>query len=107
MRSRVFNVEPQQQPDAKDAAAFEKLAAEDLKRTTKAAAWAGGALLVNILCIIPFSKGHSLHVYAEPIGRGLVIVAMALFLWFVIKVAFVWSSWQSARETRREFGDPQ
>jgi|ERR1700722_1922348 len=101
----MFNVEPQEQWNAEDAAEFERHVAVRHRKTLKAAMWAGGALLLNILCIVPFSKGHSLHFYAEP-ARILVDFAMALFLWFVLKVCLVWASWQSARETRREYGDP-
>jgi hypothetical protein len=57
----MFNVEPQEKWDAEEAADFEKHAAAQLKRTTKAAAWAGGALFLNILGINPFLYGHSLH----------------------------------------------
>ncbi|WP_433971295.1 hypothetical protein [Tunturiibacter lichenicola] len=103
----MFNVEPQEQWDAKEAVEFEVYVAARHRKMIKAAAWAGTALLVNILCIVPFAKGNFLHGYAEPVGRILVYCAMAFFLWFVLRVAFVWSSWQSARETRREFGDPQ
>jgi hypothetical protein len=102
----MFNVEPQVQWNAEEAAEFKQHAAELLKRTWLSAGWAGGALLLNILCIIPFSKGHAFESYWHT-ARYLVILAMALFWWFALKLAFVWSSWQSARETRREFGDPQ
>jgi protein-S-isoprenylcysteine O-methyltransferase Ste14 len=103
----LFNVEPQENWNVEDIANFEAHVAARQKKTIKDALWAGGALLLNILCIVPFSRGHFLHSYAEPTGRILVYLAMGLLLWFVLRVAFIWSSWQSARETRREFGDPQ
>ena len=103
----MFNVEPQEKWDAEEAADFERHVAAQLRKTTKAAAFAGMALLVNILGIIPFLYGHRLHRYFETIGKYLVLVATALFLWFVFKIGAIWASWQSARETRREFGDPE
>jgi protein-S-isoprenylcysteine O-methyltransferase Ste14 len=104
---RLFNVEPQEEWNAEEAAEFERYVAARHKKTLHAAAWAGGGLLLNILCIVPFLAGHSLHRYWEVIGKNLLLLAMALFLWCVLKVGAVWASWQSARETRREFRDPQ
>jgi protein-S-isoprenylcysteine O-methyltransferase Ste14 len=102
----VFNVEPQEQWDAQDAAEFERHVAVRHKKTLKEAAWAGAALLLGILCIGPFLYGHSLHRYWEMIGKYLLILAMGLLLWFVYKAGLVWASWQAARDTRREYGDP-
>jgi hypothetical protein len=101
----MFNVEPQEQWDAEDAAEFERYAAKQLRKAAKDAAWAGCALLLCVLCIVPFDAGHSLHRYWER-AKYLIYLAEALLIWFVIKAGFVWSAWQSARETRREFGDP-
>lgn len=103
----MFNVEPQEKWDAEEAADFEKHVAARLKRVKKAAAFAGVALFLDILGLIPFLYGHSLHHYWETIGKYLLWVAMALLLWFVYKVGLIWASWQSARETRREFGGPE
>jgi hypothetical protein len=100
----MFKAEPQVSWNAEEAAEFEQYAADQLKRTWISAGWAGAALILNTLCVIPFSKGHSFESYWHT-ARYLVILAMALFLWFTLRVAFVWSSWQTARETRREFGD--
>jgi hypothetical protein len=102
----MFNVEPQEQWDAKEAAEFEEHVAKRQKKMNRAAIWAGAVLLLDILCVVPFLYGHSLHRYWEAIGKYLLLLAMALFVWFVLRVGYVWSSWQSARETRREFGDP-
>ena len=103
----MFGAEPQEKWTVEEAAEFKKHVAQRHRKTLKQAAYAAAALLINILCIIPFSLSHSLHRYVEPVGRGLVILAMALFLWFVLKVGAVWASWQAARETRREFSDPE
>jgi hypothetical protein len=71
----------------------------------KDAVWAGGALLLCILFIVPFAAGHPLHRYWER-TKFMIYVAEVLLVWFVIKAGFVWSARQSARETRREYGDP-
>ena len=102
----MFNVEPQEQLTRQEAAEFEQHVTARHKKMTNSAFWVGGLLLANILCLIPFLAGHSLHRYWESIGRALLVTAFPLFLWFVMRVGFVWSSWQSARETRKEFGDP-
>jgi cation transport ATPase len=92
----MFDVEPQEQSDAEDAAEFERYAAKQLRKTAKDAAWAGCALLLCILCIVPFAAGHSFHRYWDG-TKFLIYIAEALLVWFVIKVAFIWSAWQSAR----------
>jgi len=102
----VFNVEPQERWTAAELAEFEKHVAVRHKRTIKAAMWAGATLLLDILCVGPFLYGHSLHRYWDSIGKYLLILAMGLLLWFVYKSCLVWASWQAARETRREYGDP-
>jgi hypothetical protein len=102
--TKVFNVEPQEQWDANEAAEFEKHAAKQLRKVVKDAVCAGGPLVLCILCIVPFAAGHPLHRYWER-TKFLIYVAEVLLVWFVIKAGFVWSAWQSARETRREFGE--
>jgi predicted nucleic acid-binding protein len=101
----MFNVEPQEQWDAKEAAEFEEYAAKQLRTEIRSALWAGFALLLCILCIVPFLAGHPLHRYWERM-KFLIYIADALIVWFCLKAAFVWSSWQSTREIRREFRDP-
>jgi hypothetical protein len=53
----MFNVEPQEQWTATEIADFEQHVKKQLARTLRAAAWAGAALIVNIVCIIPFFGG--------------------------------------------------
>jgi hypothetical protein len=73
--AKMFNVEPQEQWTAAEAAEFEKHVAARHRRTIKAAIWAGAALLLNILCVGPFLYGHSLHRYWEMIGKYLLLLA--------------------------------
>jgi protein-S-isoprenylcysteine O-methyltransferase Ste14 len=102
----VFNVEQQEQWDAQEAAKFEEHATKWQKEMNRGAIRVGAALLLDIVCVVPFLYVHSLHRYWEVIGKYLLILAMALFLWFVLRVGFAWSSWQSIRERRRALGDP-
>ncbi len=102
----MFNVEPQERWTIEDAAEFERHAANHLRTSLQATIWAGMALLANILCIIPFLSGYPMHDQWDHGAKYLLISAYLLLLWFVIKAGSVWASWQSARETRRDFGDP-
>ena len=102
----MFNAEPQERWSAEEIAEFEAHVAARHKKTIKSASWAGIALIAEFLCFVPFSGGHSLNRYLEPFGQALLFAASVLSVWFVYKAALVWASWQSARETRREFGDP-
>ena len=102
----MFNVEPQEKWTEEDAAEFEKHVAARHKKTLKSAAWAGAAFLVSFLCMTAPSYNQSLIRYWEPMKNYLLIAWMASLLWLVFKAGAVWTSWQSARETRREFGDP-
>jgi hypothetical protein len=51
--------------------------------------------------VFPFSKGQSLHAYAEPFGRILVYVSMAAFVWLVISVGVALNSWFFLRALKR------
>lgn len=61
-------------------------------------------LAATLCAIAPFSRGHSLHKYTA-IGKFLVSLAEAEFLWFGVRWGYVYNVWQSARETRREVAD--
>ncbi len=101
----MFNVEPQEKWTAEDKAEFEKHVAARHKKTLKATVWAGIALLVSFLSMTAPTYDHTLARYWEPIKQYLLIAWMASLLWFVLKAGSVWASWQSARETRREFSE--
>lgn len=100
----MSNVERQKQWDQREAAEFERLAAEHHRIVVRSAAWTGAALLLDLLCIIPFAEGNFLHAYHNPAGEILGWVAIGLGLLLLLKVGFVWSSWLSAEETRRVRG---
>jgi hypothetical protein len=102
----MFNAEPQEKLTAEEIAEFEADAAEYQHFLLRRALYAGILLLVNILCIVPFLAGHSLHSHWYSFGKYLILSAELLLLWFVIRAGFVWAAWQSTRETRREFRDP-
>lgn len=102
----MFGAEPHEQWTKEEQANFEEHAAARLKACKSSAVMAGIALLINIAIIVPFSAGHRLHSHWQQ-ARFLVFTAELLFLWFVIKVGYVWSSWQSSREVRREYERPR
>lgn len=104
--SFMFGAEPQERWTAEEKDNFEQHVKIRNRRMIKAAAWAAGAFMSNLVLIAPFLAGHSLHAYWKPYGVILLFCAYPLFLYLVLRVLFVWSSWQSATETRREFGDP-
>ncbi len=101
----MFGAQPQEECDVQDRVDFERNASIRLRACVIAALRAGVLLLITIACLFPFTAGRYLNRYWDR-ARFLVYVVLASFLWFFYKVMLVWASWQSARETRREFGDP-
>ncbi len=101
----MFGAEPQERGAQEEAAEFEAYAAKDLHHKLVRAGWATAVFVGTVLAIMPFLYGHSLHAYWDKIGKYLVILAMGELLWIVLWWGFAYSSWQSAREVRREFGD--
>jgi hypothetical protein len=102
----MFGAEPQEGWNQQDVAEFERYASMHFRRCVVSAVRAAVLLLVSIFCLLPFTAGHSLNKYWN-LARVLVYVTLATFLWFFYKIMLIWSSWQSSRETRREFGDPR
>ena len=102
----MFGAEPQQEWNEQDVADFERHASVRLHRCVIAAIRAAVLLLASVLCLLPFMAGYYLNRYWS-LARILVWVTLATSLWFFYKIMLVWASWQSLRETRREFGDPR
>ena len=98
----MFGAEPQEPWSGEEEREFEAYASAQLRACAVGAMKATAALAINILCIVPFLAGHRLHNHWD-IAKYLVFTAMGFFLWFVMRVGLVWASWQTARETRREF----
>jgi hypothetical protein len=59
------------------------------------------ALLLSCASVIPLSKGHSLHAHAEPFGRLLVYLSMALLVVWVYCTGLFWSAWQALRDVEK------
>ena len=70
----------------------------------KRALYSTVALLLSCASAIPFSKGHSLHAHAEPFGRLLVYLSMALLVVFVVCTGFFYSAWQALRDVEKGQG---
>jgi hypothetical protein len=98
----MLGAEPQERLTEQEQREFEEHAAARLQACISSMVKVGIALLANLAVIVPFSAGHFLHGHWKQ-AKFLVITAELLFLWFVIKAGFVWSSWQSSREVRREY----
>jgi hypothetical protein len=92
--------------DSEEAAEFEAHVSARHPRLLMRAIWATAIFAATILAVIPFLEGNPLHRYWDSGGRYLLLVAMAELPWFVFRWGIVYSSWQSARETRREFSEP-
>jgi hypothetical protein len=102
----MFGAEAQEDWTEQDVAKFERYSSTRLRRCIRSAVRAGVLLLISILCLLPFTAGHYLNKYWS-VARILVWVTLATFFWFFYKIMLIWVSWQSSRETRREFGDPR
>jgi hypothetical protein len=101
---RMFGTEPRAPMSAEERTEFEEHVSARHRACKFAALKAACLFGLNILCIVPFLAGHPLNRY-WPIARYLLFTAMGLWVWLVLKVGALWASWQSARETRREFND--
>ena len=102
----MFNAEPQETWTREEAAEFAVHAAARLSRMWRSALWSLAAFVLNVAALFPFLRGHSLQPYWERFGKPLLLTAYPVMLWLLYRSCLVWSSWLSARETRREYGDP-
>ena len=98
----MFGAEPPLRLSHAELKEFDEYAAARVKAAIFSALKVFSLLAVNIVCIVPFLAGYPLHRHWD-VARYLVLLAMGLFLRFVLKMGGVWASWQSSRETRREF----
>jgi len=103
----MFGAEPQEKWTVEEAAEFDQYAAGRLRRMLVPALWATAIFGATVLAIGPFLYGHSLHAHWETVGKNLLRLAMLELPWFVLRWGYVYSAWQSARETRKEMGDPE
>ncbi len=102
----MFGAEPEERWSDEERAVFEQHVANRSHTCRKRAWWATGIFTLTNLAIVPFLAGHALHRYWGE-AKYLIFVAEAELLWLVYCWALVYGSWQSARETRREFRDPE
>jgi hypothetical protein len=96
----MFGAEPQEPWSEEERREFKAYISARTKSYAIRALKAATALAINIACTVPFLAGHRFHIYWHT-ARFLVWSAMALFLWLIVEIGFMWSSWQSARETKR------
>jgi len=98
----MFGAEPQERLTKEERRDFDNYASDRIRQSVRAAIRVGALFLANILLIVPFAAGQPLHRYWYS-TRFLVWIAMALWVWLVIRVAGIWGAWQAARQTRRQF----
>jgi hypothetical protein len=79
-----------------------KIARKRIGLWRKRSLYSALALLLSCASVTPFSKGHSLHAHAEPFGRLLVYLSIALLVVFVYCTGFFWSAWQALRDAEKE-----
>lgn len=77
-----------------------KDAEETLRLWRKRAYYAIGAFFMSCASVVPFSKGQSLHAYAEPFGRLSVYLTLALMIPCGICVGVAINSWLLLRSVR-------
>ena len=100
----MFGAEPFEEWSKEDAEEFEKYASVRLRGCVTSAGRAAVIFLISVLCLLPFTAGHPLNKHWN-VARYLVYLSMGCFFWFFYKCMLIWASWQSSRETRREFAD--
>src|SRR5437660_1152971 len=70
-------------PSDEDPIAVKNNAFDRVRRCKKRFIASSVCFLLSCASVIPFSKGHSLYVYAEPVGRLLVYLSLAFFVVFL------------------------
>jgi hypothetical protein len=100
MKNSIYNID-EPKPSKEEVAGAKQDAVEYLRLWKKRALYATVAFILSCASVTPFSDGFPLHGYAEPLGRLLVYLSMALLVPFVICVGVVISSWLFLRNLRK------
>jgi hypothetical protein len=98
--NRIYNLdEPPLTEDEREAIKRDDI--EYMHTWKKRALYATAAFFLSCASVVPFLEGHSLHIYAEPFGRILIYLSMALLIPFVICVGIAIDGWVSLRKRRK------
>lgn len=97
----MFEAEESLSPE--EVTAVKENARTRLKTWTQRAAYSGALLLISCAVVVPFSQGHSLHVYWDSFGKYLGIVVMGAFLLFVYCAALCWGAWSMLRNVEKTY----
>jgi hypothetical protein len=100
MSRSIYNMD-EPPPSKEERAGAKQDAVEYLRLWKKRALYATVAFFLSCAAVVPFSNGQSLHAYAEPFGRILVYLTMALFAWLVISVGVAINSWLFLRALKK------
>jgi len=73
-----------------------------LRLWQKRALYSIGALFLSCALVYLFLDGSPLHGYWESFGKYLLLVSMALLLWFVYCMSLLWGAWRMFRDTEKE-----
>ena len=74
-----------------------------LNRWQRRAIVLGTALFVSAASVVPFLEGHSLHEYADRIGKYLIYLSMCLLPLFVFCAAQTYNFWIYLRDLKKEY----
>jgi hypothetical protein len=100
MKSSVYKMD--EPPTSKEERAGAKQdALEYLRLWKRRALYATAAFFLSCASVTPFSAGFPLHAFAEPFGRLLVYLSMALLIPFVICVGVAVNSWFFLRALKK------
>ena len=99
MRS-IYNMD-QPNPSKQERAGAKQDAVEYLRLWKKRALYATAAFFLSCASVTPFSAGFPLHAYAEPFGRLLVLLSMALLIPVVICAGVAINSWFFLRALKK------
>jgi hypothetical protein len=100
MNNSVDNID-EPNPSKEEIAGARQDAIEYLHIWKKRAFYATAAFALSCASVTPFAKGFPLHAYAEPFGRLLVYLSMALLLPFVACVGIAINSWFFLRALKK------
>jgi hypothetical protein len=100
MKSSIYKMD-EPAPSKKERAGANQDAVEYLRLWKNWAHYATAAFFLSCASVTPFSAGFPLHAYAEPFGRLLVYLSMALLIPFVVCVGVAINSWFFLRALKK------
>jgi hypothetical protein len=97
----IFDADDESPLGDEDMAEVRQYARERIGLWRRRSLYSIAALLLSCASVTPFSKGHSLHAHAEPFGRLLVGLSVALFVASVFCIGLFWAACQALRDVEK------